>query len=69
MIARQENPGDLFNSALDSFSVGKLEKAVVCLRAAFFENLYIAPHLIGEEFYQQEIWHCGNEAGPEAAVE
>jgi catechol 2,3-dioxygenase-like lactoylglutathione lyase family enzyme len=69
MIARQENPGDLFNSALDSFSAGELEKAVVCLRAAFFENLYIAPNLIGEEFYQQEIWHCGNEAGPDAAAE
>ena len=69
MIARQENPVDLFNSALDSFSAGKLEKAVVCLRAAFFENLYIAPRLIGEEFYQQEIWHCGNEAGPDAAAE
>lgn len=69
MIARQESPEDLFNSALESFSAGELEKAVVCLRAAFFENLYIAPHLIGERFYQQEIWHSGDEAGPGAAVE
>ena len=69
MISRKENPEDLFNSALDSFSAGELEKAVICLRAAFFENLYIAPHLIGEKFYQQEIWHCGNDAGPEAALD
>ena len=69
MIARKENPSDLFNSALEAFAAGELETAVACLRAAFFENLYIAPHLIGEDYYQQEIWYPGDDAGPGAAGE
>ena len=69
MIARKENPADLFNSALEAFAAGELEVAVACLRAAFFENLYIAPHLIGEDYCQQEIWCPGDDAGPGAAGE
>ena len=69
MIAKKENPADLFNSALEAFTSGELEIAVACLRAAFFENLYIAPHLIGEDYCQQEIWCPGNDAGPGAASE
>jgi len=69
MIARKENPGDLFNSALEAFTAGELEAAVTCLRAGFFENLYVAAQLIGEEFYPQEIWHCGDGARPDAASE
>ena len=69
MIVRKENPADLFNSALEAFAAGELEVAVACLRAAFFENLYIAPHLIGEDYFQQEIWYPGDDAGPGAAGE
>jgi hypothetical protein len=59
--------GELFNSALESFLKREIEFAVTCLRAAFFENLYIAPSLIGEEYYPQNIWYSGADAEPEFA--
>ena len=69
MIARKDNPGEFFNSALEAFSAGELETAVACLRSGFFENLYIAATLIGEEAYTQDIWYHGDEARPGAAAE
>ncbi len=56
MIARKDNPGEYFNSALEAFTSGELETAVACLRVGFFENLYIAARLVGEEAHPQEIW-------------
>ncbi len=59
--------GELFNSALESFLKGETEIAVTCLRVAFFENLYIAPSLIDEEFHPQDIWHASADAEPQTA--
>jgi catechol 2,3-dioxygenase-like lactoylglutathione lyase family enzyme len=42
---------------------------VLLLRGGFFENLYIAPLLLGEEFYPQRIWHASPEGEPRAAEE
>lgn len=69
MIARKDNPGEHFNSALEAFTSGELETAVACLRVGFFENLYIAAQLVGEEAHPQEIWYPGPEARPDAAME
>ncbi len=38
MIARNDNPGEHFNSALEAFTAGELETAVACLRVGFFES-------------------------------
>ena len=68
MVAdRRLNAYELFNSALSAFHSGDLPAAVTHLRGAFFENLYIAPVLLEEEYYPQEIWYESGEAGPEAA--
>jgi len=71
-----ENPQDasssasgLFNSALEAFVRGELDEAVTRLRSGFFENLYIAPSLIGEAFHPQEIWYPTPSAEPDAATE
>ena len=65
---RAEAP-ELFNAALEAFQRGDIERAVASLRAAFFENLYIAPTLIGEEFWPQEIWYRVPSAEPAAAAD
>ncbi len=61
--------GELFNSALESFMHGEIDHALTCLRAGFFENLYIAPTLIGEQFYPQEIWYEDEDSEPAAAAD
>ena len=42
---------------------------MTCLRAGFFENLYIAPTLIGEDFYPQPIWYRSAGSEPQAAAD
>lgn len=63
------SPTELFNATLESFRRGDVEEAVACARAAFFENLYVAPTLIGEEVYPQEIWYPCADAEPRAAAD
>lgn len=66
---REETVGacELFNQAAEAFKARDLTQATVCLRQGFFENLYIAPLLLGEEFYPQEIWYPSLESTPDAA--
>jgi catechol 2,3-dioxygenase-like lactoylglutathione lyase family enzyme len=63
------NAFELFNAAIDALSRGDLAGAVRHLREGFFENLYIAPLLIGEECHPQRIWHPGPESETPAAGE
>jgi catechol 2,3-dioxygenase-like lactoylglutathione lyase family enzyme len=60
---------ELFNQGLESFTRGELPQAVARLRAGFFENLFLAPVLLKEEYQVQEIWYPGPQAEPKAAVE
>ena len=60
---------ELFNQATEAFKARDLPRAAVCLRQGFFENLYIAPMILGEEFYTQDIWYASPESKPEAARE
>jgi catechol 2,3-dioxygenase-like lactoylglutathione lyase family enzyme len=62
-------PFEFFNAAIEAFCRADLPNAVLLLRSGFFENLYIAPLLIGEEFYPQRIWHPSADAEPRAAEE
>ncbi|MCZ6795770.1 MAG: VOC family protein [Planctomycetota bacterium] len=69
MIAKRPSATEVFNVALDSFGRGDLEEAAACLRAGFFENVYMAPVLLREEFPRQNMWHAGSDAEPRAATE
>jgi len=60
---------ELFNQALESFTRGEMAQAVARLRAGFFENLYLAPQLLREEYGVQDIWHSGPQATPKAAAD
>ncbi len=60
---------ELFHAALEAARRGEVFEAVLLLRGAFFENLYIAPLLLGEECHPQDIWHPGADAGLRAARE
>jgi catechol 2,3-dioxygenase-like lactoylglutathione lyase family enzyme len=58
---------ELFNAAVEAFSRAEIPSALTLLRGGFFENLYVAPLLLGEEFYPQRIWYPGAGAEPQAA--
>ncbi len=60
---------ELFNEALAAFLRADIPSAVLLLRGGFFENIYMAPALIGEEFHPQKIWHGSAEGEPRAAEE
>ena len=61
--------GDFFNGAFKALREPDVARAVVCLRRGFFENLYIAPLILGEDCAKQDIWHPSPEAEPPAARE
>jgi catechol 2,3-dioxygenase-like lactoylglutathione lyase family enzyme len=63
------NPFELFNAALEAFGRSEIPAAVALLRQGFFENLYIAPCLVGDEYEPQGIWYSGEDAQPIAARE
>jgi catechol 2,3-dioxygenase-like lactoylglutathione lyase family enzyme len=63
------NPFELFNAALEAFSRSEIPAAVALIRQGFFENLYIAPRLIGDEYEPQDIWYSGEDGRPLAAKE
>ncbi|MGQ9592351.1 MAG: VOC family protein [Planctomycetota bacterium] len=69
MSADRPTAFEFFNAALEAGRRGELADAVLLLRGAFFENLYIAPLLLGEECHSQRIWHPSAEAGLRAAEE
>lgn len=69
MPSERLTAAELFNRALSSFRAGELDDAVACLRAGFFENLHVAPTLLGEEHSRQAIWYPGADAEPLAATE
>ena len=60
---------ELFNQGLESFTRGEIAQAVARLRAGLFENLYIAPILMKEDFQAQAIWYPGPQAEPKSAAE
>ncbi len=60
-------PADLFREGLKAFNQGELSKAVAYFRAGFFENLYVAPILLREEYQVQSIWYPGSLAEPKSA--
>jgi catechol 2,3-dioxygenase-like lactoylglutathione lyase family enzyme len=63
------SPFEFFNAALDAYRRGELEEAVLFLRGGFFENLYVAPLLTGEECHPQQIQYAGADGEPRAAEE
>jgi len=63
------NPFELFNAALEAFCRSELPAAVALVRQGFFENLYIAPCLVGDEYERQDIWYAGEDGQPLAAKE
>jgi catechol 2,3-dioxygenase-like lactoylglutathione lyase family enzyme len=69
MDQRSLNAFELFNSAVEALRCADLPGALVLLRSGFFENLYVAPILLREEFHPQSIWYPGPQARPEAARE
>lgn len=69
MNVRRATAAELFQSALDALSQADLEGAVAHLRAGFFENLYLAPVLLGEPWEFQSIWYPAADAHPRAATE
>lgn len=66
---QQPSPFDLFDSALAAYRRGDVPDSVLLLRRAFFENLYIAPILIGESPHAQAIWYPSAESELPAARE
>lgn len=60
---------ELFNRSLESFREGNIAEAVACLRAGFYENLYIAPAILGEDLNPQRIWYRTADSEPRAALE
>lgn len=60
---------ECFNQAVRCLEDTELDEAVARLRAGFFENLYIAPLLLGQKVEKQPIWHPGPDAEPDAAAE
>lgn len=60
---------ELFNSSAEAFRQGDLPESVASLRGAFFENLYVAPLLLGEDHYPQSIWYASPDGEPTAANE
>jgi predicted enzyme related to lactoylglutathione lyase len=60
---------ELFNAAAELFARGEVDRAVPLLRGGFFENVYVAPLLLGEACHRQEVWHSSAEAEPQAARE
>ena len=69
MEADTPSAAEIFNAALEIFDHGDVEEAVSLLRAGFFENLYVAPVLLGERWERQPVWHPGDAAEPGAASE
>ncbi len=47
---------------LSLYRAGKLEAATVKLRQTMLTNLYIIPHLLGQEQEELDIWHGSNYA-------
>jgi catechol 2,3-dioxygenase-like lactoylglutathione lyase family enzyme len=68
-MSHRLNAFELFNAAVEALRRADLPGALVLLRAGFFENLYVAPLLLGEEFHPQRIWYPGPQAEPAAARE
>lgn len=60
---------DLFNGAVEAFHESNIPKSVVFLRRGFFENLYVSPLLLGEDYHRQKIWYPSSESEPGAAQE
>lgn len=60
---------ELFNLALERFRQGEIEATLTCLRAGIFENVYITPALLGEEFHPQEMFYPAADCEPRAAHE
>ena len=58
---------ELFNQALESFLQGEIAQAVARLRAGFFENLYVCPEILGEEYQGLKIWYPGPQSETKAA--
>jgi catechol 2,3-dioxygenase-like lactoylglutathione lyase family enzyme len=69
MASRRATAAEHFHSALDHLSQGDLGSAVAYLRAAFFENLYVAPILLDEPYEAQNIWYPSVDSRPRAATE
>lgn len=68
--SQQENTdsaADYFRAGLDAFKKGELAVATASLRAGFFQNLYFAPLLLGEEVQPLGIWYPGPQAELPAA--
>ena len=66
---RTELAFEHFNEAIRHLDEPNLEEATACLRAGFFENLYIAPLLLGQKVQKQPIWHPGPTSEPDAATD
>ncbi len=62
-------PVDYFRAGLDAFKQGELAVATANLRAGFFQNLYFAPLLLGEEVEPLDIWYPGPQSELPAAEE
>lgn len=65
------DPGEphfLFNWGLALYAVGRLEEAVAKLRQGIFQNLYIAPLLLGRDVHQYPFQHWTETAEPDYAV-
>ncbi|MBN1442115.1 MAG: VOC family protein [Planctomycetes bacterium] len=69
MAAERPSPAELFNAALEAFCSGDIEEAAACLRAGFFENMFLAAELLGLESEKPAMWHPGAYAEPRAAQE
>ena len=69
VVETMQTACDLFTAATVAFEQGDLASATAHLRQGFFENLYIAPLLQGEDFYPQDIWYASADAQPRAAKE
>jgi len=61
------DPHHSFNWGLALYAAGKQRDAVAKLRAACFENLYLAPVLLGQRVKRHRIWHAINTAEPDYA--
>ena len=62
-----QSPAEFFNNSIGALQRGDLACSVASLRSGFFENLYIAPILLNEEFKTQAIWYPGPDSEPRAA--
>lgn len=69
LIGADYAPAQQFNNAVEAFQRGDIADSAAALRLGFFENLYVAPTLLGEKVQEQSIWHAGPQAEPQAAKE